>query len=70
MGDALAELDGDKRTVGAVVDGQMVDFWHRIEGDCDLLPVKSNTEGVSGSCVIRLPTFLPKPSSLFSPKHG
>jgi threonyl-tRNA synthetase len=44
VGDALAELDGDKRTIGAVVDGQMVDFWHRLEGDCDLLPVKSNTE--------------------------
>ncbi len=48
VGDALAELDGDKRTIGAVVDGQMVDFWHRIEGDCDLLPVKSNTEGSLG----------------------
>lgn len=44
----LAELDGDKRTVGAAIDGQIVDFWHRIEGDCDLLPVKSNTEASLG----------------------
>ena len=48
VGDVLAELDGDKRTVGAVVDGQVVDFWHRLEGDCDLLPVKSNTEASLG----------------------
>ncbi|MCY3624464.1 MAG: threonine--tRNA ligase [Candidatus Dadabacteria bacterium] len=48
VGEALAELDADKRTVGAVVDGQVVDFWHRLEGDCDLLPVKSNTEASLG----------------------
>ncbi len=48
VGEALAELDGDKRTVGAVVDGQVVDFWHRLEGDCDLLSVKSNTEASLG----------------------
>ena len=48
VGEALTELDGDKRTVGAVVDGQVVDFWHRLEGDCDLLPVKSNTEASLG----------------------
>ena len=48
VGEVLAELEGDKCTVGAVVDGQVVDFWHRLEGDCDLLPVKSNTESSLG----------------------
>jgi len=48
VGDVLAELEEDKRTVGAVIDGQVVDFWHRLEGDCDLLPVKSNTEASLG----------------------
>ena len=48
VGEVLAELGGDKRTVGAVIDGQVVDFWHRLEGDCDLLPVKSNTEASLG----------------------
>ena len=48
VGEVLAELDGDKRVVGAAVDGQIVDFWHRLEGDCDLLPVKSNTEASLG----------------------
>ena len=48
VGEVLAELDGDKSVVGAVVDGQIVDFWHRLEGDCDLLPVKSNTEASLG----------------------
>ena len=48
VGEVLAELDGDKRTVGVSVDGQVVDFWHRLEGDCYLLPVKSNTEASLG----------------------
>ena len=48
VGDVLVELEEDKRTVGAVVDGQVVDFWHRLEGDCDLLPIKSNTEASLG----------------------
>ena len=48
VGEVLAELDGDKRTVGAIIDGQIVDFWHRLEGDCDLSPVKSNTEASLG----------------------
>lgn len=48
VGEALAELDGDRRAVGAVVDGEVVDFWHPLEGDCDLLPVKSNTEASLG----------------------
>ena len=48
VGDVLAELDGDKRTVGALMDGQVVDFWHRVEGDCGLLPVRSDTEASLG----------------------
>lgn len=48
VGEALAELDADKRTVGAVVDGQVVDFCHRLDGDCDLLPLRGNSEASLG----------------------
>ncbi|MYE60527.1 MAG: hypothetical protein F4235_00220, partial [Candidatus Dadabacteria bacterium] len=48
VGELLEGLDADKRTVGAVVDGQVVDFWHRLEADCNLLPVRSNTEASLG----------------------
>ncbi|MCY3986304.1 MAG: threonine--tRNA ligase, partial [Candidatus Dadabacteria bacterium] len=48
VGEALAELYGDMRAVGALVEGQVVDFWHRLESDCEILPLKSNTEASLG----------------------
>ena len=44
VGEALAELDGNKGAVGAIVDDKLVDFWHPLESDCEILPVKRNTE--------------------------
>ena len=48
VGDVLARLEGDKPAIGALIDGHLVDLWHCLESDCDLLPVKSNTEASLG----------------------
>ncbi len=48
VGEVLARLDGDEQTIGAVVDGQVVDFWHSLEQSCDVTPVKSNTDAGLG----------------------
>ncbi len=44
MGEALFELGARKRAVGAVINDQVVDFWHRLEDDCEISSVKINAE--------------------------
>ena len=44
VGEALDALGAKKNAVGALVDGKPVDFHHRVEGDCEMVAVKKNTE--------------------------
>ena len=44
VGEALDALGAKKNAVGALVDGKPVDFHHRVEGDCEMVAVKKNTQ--------------------------
>ncbi len=44
VGEMLDALGAKKKAVGALVDGKLVDFHHRVEGDCELVAVGKNTE--------------------------
>ena len=44
VGEALFELGVRKRAVGAVINDRVVDFWHRLEDDCEISSVKINAE--------------------------
>ena len=44
VGEALDALSTRNGSVGAMVGGALVDFWHRVEDDCEIVPVKKGSE--------------------------